>query len=119
MTKQTQSESMVPAGMEEMSAVAKQSFDAMAGTFSEWLRGANRFQAEAIRFLNQRFQKDIEMMSQFATCKKPEQIFELQARLASTMVSDYMAEGTRLLELFGDAAKGEVEEFSKAFGVKH
>ena len=119
MTKPEQNASKAPDGMADMSAMTKQSFDAMSGAFSTWLREANRFQAEALRFLNDRFAKDVRMMSQFATCKKPEEIFELQAKLMSSLVSDYMAEGTKVLELFGDAVKTEVDEFSKTLGAKH
>jgi hypothetical protein len=119
MTKPEQTVSKNADGMGDISAITKQSFDAMSGAFSTWLRDANRFQAEAIRFLNDRFNKDIQMMSQFATCKKPEEIFELQAKLANSLVSDYMAEGTKVLELFGDVVKAEVEDFSKTLSAKH
>lgn len=119
MTKAEQTVSKAPDGMADISAIAKQSFDAMSGAFSTWLRDANRFQAEAIRFLNDRFNKDVQMMSQFATCKKPEEIFELQTKLMSSLVSDYMAEGTKILELFGDVVKAEVEDFSKTLNAKH
>ena len=103
---------------EAISAVAKESFDAMSGAFSSWLKNSNRLQAEAIRFLNDRFNKDVEMMSQFASCTKPEELFSLQAKLASTLVSDYTAEGARILALFSDVAKDGAAEFSKAAGKR-
>jgi hypothetical protein len=59
------------------------------------------------------------MMSQFAACKKPEEIFELQSKLVSSLVSDYLAEGTKVLELFGDVVKAEVEDFSKTLSAKN
>jgi len=119
MTKSEQNVSKAPDGTGDVSVLARQSFDAMSGTFSAWLRDANRFQAEAIRFLNDRFNKDIQMMSQFTACRKPEEFFDLQAKLMSGLVSDYMAEGTRVLELFGDVAKTEMEDFSRISSARH
>ena len=118
MTKVEQTVSRASDGKADLSAATMQSLDVVSGAFTGWLRDANRFQAEAIRFLNDRLNKDIQMMSQYAACKKPEEIFELQAKLATSMVSDYMAEGTKVLELFGNAVKGEVEVFSKALNAK-
>jgi hypothetical protein len=57
-------------------------------------------------------------MSQFATCRKPEEVFELQANLVSGLVSDYMAEGARVLELFGDVAKTKMEDLSRTAGAR-
>ena len=36
----------------------------------------------------------------------------------SGMVSDYMAEGARVLELCGDVAKTEMEDFSRISGTR-
>ena len=118
MSRPEQTASKTSNGAADISAITKQSLDATSDAFSIWLRDANRFQAEAIRFLNDRFNKDFQMMSQFAACKKLEEVFEMQAKLANELVSDYMAEGTKVLELFGDAVKDEVEEVSKTLNAK-
>src|SRR5512141_274796 len=103
-----------PQQIDGMPAITQQSLDAMSHAFSGWLKNANRLQAEALRFLNDRFNKDVEMMSQFAHCKKPEEFFSLQAKLASNLVSDYTDESSRILALLSDVAKDGAAEFSKA-----
>jgi hypothetical protein len=119
MSKAQQRPSVAPNGIEGMSATTKESFDAMSRAFSGWLGNANRIQSEAIRFLNDRFNKDIEMMSQFANCKKPEEFFNLQAKIANNLVADYTAESTRLLALLSDATKEGLEKFSEVAAAKH
>jgi len=108
MRKQAQQMPRTDNGLGDMSPLTRQSFDTMSRAFSSWLRDANRFQSEAIRFMNERFIKDIDMMSQFATCKKPEELLALQAKLANDLVSDFVAEGTKLLELLGDESSASL-----------
>ena len=108
-----------PQQFEAMPAITKQSLDAMSQAFSGWVKNANRLQAEALRFLNDRFNTDVEMMSQVAHCKKPAEFFSLQAKLASTLVSDYTKESSRIIALLGDVAKDGAAEFSKVAAGKH
>jgi len=119
MKKQEKEVSKTHNGLGDMSPLTRQSFDAMSSAFSGWMRHANRFQSEAIGFINDRFIKDIDMMSRFAMCKKPEELFALQAKLANDLVADYVAEGTKLLELLGEVAKEKTEEPSGALHAKH
>jgi Phasin protein len=108
----------VPTSPEAMSALTKQTFDTMSSAYSGWLRNATKVQAEAIRFINDRFTKDIEMMSQFAQCKKPEDIAALQAKLVSSLVADYTAESTKIIALFSDVAKEGLEGLTKTAANK-
>lgn len=117
-TQQT-STSRAPEGLEDLTAMTRQSFERLSGVFSGWLHDTNRLQAEAMRFFNERVNKDMAMLSQLAACKKPEEVFELQVKLASGLFSDYMAEGTRFLELYGEVAKRELDEFSNVLSTRH
>jgi hypothetical protein len=66
---------------------------------------ANRMQAEMIRFIGDRYSKDVKMMARFAECRKPEEFLKLQSELAAELAADYQEQGARLLALFGDASK--------------
>jgi hypothetical protein len=109
MSDKKQTSFAVPNGFESMSGVAQQSFDSMSKAFSGWLTNANRMQAETIRFVNDRFNKDLQVLSRFGNCRKPEDFIALQSELMTELVSDYMAEGARFFALLGDAQKDAVQ----------
>jgi hypothetical protein len=90
----------------------------MSNAFSEWLGNANRVQAEMIRFMGDRYSKDLKMMARFAECRKPEEFLKLQSEIAAELAADYQAEGARVLALFGDASKQAWQEFGKAGQTK-
>jgi len=91
-------------GVEAFGGMAKDSFDAMSKAFSGWTRNATRVQAETIRFINERFNKDLQMLTRFGSCKKPEDFVGLQSELMSQLVTDYTQEGAQLMKLFTEIA---------------
>lgn len=93
-----------PAGVDATNHVARQSFDTMSQAFSNWMRNANRVQAETIRFMNERFTKDLQAFSRVGACRKPEDFVGLQSELLTQLVADYMEEGARMMKLFGNMA---------------
>ena len=66
-----------------LSGFGKESFEWMSNAFSEWLGNANRMQAEVIRFMGDRYSKDVKMMTRFAECRKPEDFLKLQSEARS------------------------------------
>ena len=95
------------------------SFTWMSNAFSEWLNNSNRVQAEVIRFMGERFSKDVKMLSRFAECRKPEDFLRVQNTLLSELTTDYQQEGARMLALFGDASKDVWGNFTRAGGNGH
>ena len=85
----------MPEGMPAFPGFGKESFEWMSNAFSEWLGNANRMQAEVIRFMGDRYSKDVKMMTRFAECRKPEDFLKLQSELAAELAAD------RLLQLGG------------------
>lgn len=108
----------MPEGMPTFPGFGKESFEWMSKGFSEWLSNANRMQAELIRFMGDRYSKDVKMMARFAECRKPEDFLKLQTEIAAELTADYQQEGARLLALFGDASKQAWQEFTKAGDTK-
>lgn len=104
----------LPEGFGSMAGNARESFEAMSRSYSEWLHNANRVQAEMIRFVNERFSKDMSLISRFAACRQPDELLRLQAEVVSELASDYMQEGARIFSLFSDTTKGAIESFGKA-----
>jgi hypothetical protein len=108
----------LPEGFPELTSTARESFETMTRAYSEWLRNANRVQAEMIRFVGERFTKDVSMMSRFADCKKPEDYFKVQGELLTELTADYQQEGARILGLFGDAAQQAMSGFTRTGAAK-
>ncbi|HZP67417.1 MAG TPA: phasin family protein [Rudaea sp.] len=88
-----------------MSDSAKSAIEAMSKTYMSWFKNANRVQAEAIRFLSDRFAKDLALASRFGACRKPEDFVAVQSEVATELVKDYMEESAKFVALFGDAFK--------------
>ena len=91
--------------LETLSESAQASFHALSNTYAAWLKNANRMQAEAIRFVSDRFNKDVQMLSRFGNCKKPEDVLRLQSELVTQLMGDYSDECAKWIALLGDAAK--------------
>lgn len=91
---------------------------AVSKAYSDWLHNANRVQAEMIRFVGERFSKDLNLVSRFAACKQPDEFLRLQGEVMSELASDYMQEGARIFSLFGDASKQSLQSFAKTAGSK-
>jgi len=96
------------AGGGAMPANVKESFDNMTRAFTGWMTNANRMQAETIRFMNDRFNKDMQAFTRFGACKKPEEFMSLQSELVAELVKDYMEEGNKVVAMFADMARSAV-----------
>ena len=116
MSKAAQSPFSLPEGFSGLTAATKESFDSMTHAYSEWLQNANRVQAEVIRFIGDRFNKDASLISRFAACRKPDEFLRLQADAMTELAGDYMQEGARIFSLFSDVSREAFGEFAKTAG---
>jgi hypothetical protein len=77
--------------------------NASFGTFFDacgnWLRNAARVQEESMHFAHTRLQRNIEAATGFAACRTPGDLVAMQSRYASEMMSDYLGEGRKVVEL--------------------
>ncbi len=88
-----------------MTASTQASFETMSKAYANWLKGANRLQTEAIRFVGDRFNKDLQILSRFGSCTKPEDFLSLQSEATTQLVNDYLEQGAKWIALLGDVAK--------------
>lgn len=84
---------------EDVRTATEQTLMPLLRSYNVWLDSAAKVQAESLRFVLDRVRKDLEMPARLAECKSPVDMFELQAKFASTMVSDYLTETGKLLSL--------------------
>ena len=90
---------------ETMWILDPQSIEAVSNTYRAWLSQANRMQDETMRFVQERFTKELEAAALLARCTSPIEAFAVQADFAQKMAADYFEEGQKLVELTGDIAK--------------
>jgi hypothetical protein len=100
-----------------MSDLAKQSLSALSGAMTAWLHDAGKVQAEAIRFLNERMQKDMDLLGQFSECQTPQDIASVQARLLTSLVTDYAQESQAMFSLLGTLSKHNLDHLHKVASV--
>jgi hypothetical protein len=81
-----------------------QSIDAVTRSYRTWFDQASRMRDEAVRFAQDRFEKEIEAAVQLARCTNPTDAFTVQAEFATKMAADYLAEGQKIVALMGDMA---------------
>lgn len=113
----SQSTNNLPEGSVLNAGAQRESFESMTNAFAGWLQNANRVQSEMIRFIGDRFSKDLSLISRLASCKQPDEFLRLQAEAMSEIASDYMQESAKLLALFGDASRSSIEEVARAAGA--
>ena len=99
---QNEALSIVPGAPDDMDATTRQSLEARSRAFSGWLRRSNRAQAEAIRFLDDCFNRDLAVIFELSRCTRPQDVFGLHTAVVSDLVSGYIAEGKRVFALHRD-----------------
>lgn len=105
-----------PPGFEGLSESTRQSFATVSRAYSDWLHNANRLQAEMIRFAAERFNKDVGLISRFASCHEPGEFLKLQSDAMAELAHDYLEEGARIAALYGDASKEAGDAAAKKAG---
>lgn len=67
-------------GLSEMlSAMSGQSLNFVSDAYWRWLKNANATSAELLRFVKERFNKDMQLMSRCIACEKPEDFLALRS----------------------------------------
>jgi hypothetical protein len=82
-----------------------QSVEAVTNTYRAWFNQANRMRDESIRFMQERFKKELEAAVKLAACTNPTEAFAVQAEFANKMAADYFEEGQKIVELMGEITK--------------
>ena len=81
---------------ETFSTINDQSLNLFTDAFTRWVTNCNETSSELLRFVNERFDKDLKLAARFAECKRPEDFLALQTQLVTTMIADYAQEATKL-----------------------
>lgn len=90
---------------EALWGMSEPAIDAIAKTYELWLSQANRIRDEALRFTQDRMNKELEAAAQLGRCKNPTDAFAVQMDFANTMAADYLTASKRMVELVSEIAK--------------
>jgi hypothetical protein len=104
MAKQMESLAPFPPAVQAFWNCSGPSIDSALKTYTAWLSDFGHLQDEALRFLKARLSENYQTAAHFATCKSPTEAFDLQVEYAGNAVSEFMAEGKKMLELCGHLA---------------
>ena len=95
-----------------------QSFEAVTNTYRVWINQANRMRDETIRFVQERFTKELEAAVKLAGCTNATEALAVQAEFANKMAADYLEEGQKIVELMGEVMK-EISSSPKPDRARH
>lgn len=113
MSKQQQNTFAMPQNFSGFPGFSKESFEALSEVFTDSVRNGSRIQAELLRFVGDRFSKDVALISRLAACKEPTAFLNLQSELVSGLTNDYLQEGAKIFALASEVAKENIGKFAK------
>lgn len=93
---------------------AQRSLRAISASWSSWLQDAGRMQSEAVRFFNERIERDRTYLTKLAQCRSPWEFVTLQTEMLGALAADYMGESQAQLSLLRDAAQHGLDQSAKA-----
>jgi hypothetical protein len=103
---------------EEFQKVGKDSYDAALRSFGEVNKGFQAIAAEMTDFSRKTFDDVIRAWEQFLGAKSVDQAFEIQAQYAKKAYDNYMAEVSKLGEMYVGLARSAYKPVEQAAAKK-
>jgi phasin family protein len=105
-------------GFEEFQKVGKDGFDAAVRSFGEVNKGFQAIAAEMTDYSKKAFEDSTRAFEQMIGAKSIEQAIEIQSQYAKKAYDTYMAEMTKLGEMYAGLAKDAYKPVEVAFSKK-
>lgn len=105
-------------GFEEFQKVGKDGFDAAVRSFGEVNKGFQAIAAEMTDYSKKAFEDSTRAFEQMIGAKSIEQAIEVQSQYAKKAYDTYMAEMTKLGEMYAGLAKDAYKPVEVAFSKK-
>ncbi len=93
----------------------KDSLDAVVQSGTKLANGFEQIAKEAFSFAGRSFESAVEASQQFAACKTPADVLQLQTKLAKDNWETMVAETTKLSDLSASVVKSAVEPLSSRY----
>lgn len=105
-------------GFEEFQKVGKDGFDAGVRAMGEWSKGVQAIASEVTDYSKKAFEDGTRAFEQLVSAKSAEQAFEIQSQYAKKAYDDYMAEISKLGEMYVGIAQDAYKPMEDAFTKK-
>jgi phasin family protein len=105
-------------GFEEFQKAGKDGFDAYVRSFGEMNKGFQAIAAEVTEYSKKAFEDSTRAFEQLAGAKSIEQAIEIQSQFAKKAYDTYMAEMSKLGEMYVGMAKDAYKPVESAFTKK-
>ena len=105
-------------GFEEFQKVGKDGFDASVRSFGEMNKGFQAIAAEVTDYSKKAFEDSTRVFEQLIGCKSIEQAVEIQSQYAKKAYDTYVAEMSKLGEMYVGLAKDAYKPVEVAFNKK-
>ncbi|MGL3605628.1 phasin family protein [Rhizobium sp. G187] len=101
---------------DEANKKGKEAMDTMLKNYSEVARGFQAIATEAGDYSKKSFQDMASYMEALTTVKSVEAVFELQTSFLKSSYESFVAEATKLSEMYADLAKTAYKPFEAQIG---
>jgi len=105
-------------GFEEFQKVGKDGFDAYVRSFGEMNKGFQAIAAEMTDYSKKAFEDSTRVFEQLVGCKSVEQAVEIQSKFAKSAYETYMAEMSKIGEMYVGLAKDAYKPVEAAMAKK-
>ena len=105
-------------GFEEFQKVGKDGFDTYVRSFGEMNKGFQAIAAEFTDYSKKAFEDSTKAFEQLAGAKSIEQAIEIQSQFAKKAYDGYMAEMTKIGEMYAGLAKDAYKPMEAAMSKK-
>jgi hypothetical protein len=103
---------------EESQKVSKDSFDAVVRSYGEANKGYQAIVAEFTDYCKKAFEYASRTLEQLAGVKSVEQVIEIQSQYAKKVYDDYIAEATKLSEMYVSLTRSAYKPLQTALAKK-
>jgi len=109
---------MMLKGFEEFQKVGKDGFDAAVKSFGEMNKGFQAIAAEVTDYSKKAFEDSTRAFEQLLGAKSVEQAVEIQSQYAKKAYDTYMAEMSKIGEMYAGLARDAYKPVESAFARK-
>ncbi|WP_245290769.1 phasin family protein [Methyloligella halotolerans] len=109
---------MMLKGFEEFQKAGKDGFEASVRAMGEWSKGVQAIASEMTDYSKKTFEDSTRAFEQLVSAKSAEQAFEIQSQYAKKAYDDYMAEMSKLGEMYVGMAQDAYKPMEDSFAKK-
>jgi hypothetical protein len=108
----------MPNNVDEMQQLGKGNMDAATESFGVASKGVQTFATEVANYSNRSLQGHMEAMGKLMAAKSPDQAMQVQTEYVKSAYESFVAQGTKITELYSNLCKDCYKPFADVIGNK-